>query len=177
MIFLHAYTHRGPWFVISPKDRIWVGKNLGVGAILECHFLASVLLHCVYSAVHIWKGAYCKTASVPKMHGHFCHDNLTEIIFIYICYNIIKPGLFSTVCIKESPITPVIKIVKLTYFFRFCLRFAHILKMTISNKKVGLKFTNFQSSLPSSGGYFLQLNVGKNSVQTILKIPGDNKLE
>ena len=39
-------------------------------------------------------------------------------------------------------------------------------------KQAGLKFLSFQQ-LPSSGAYFLQLNMGENTVHMILKIPGD----
>ena len=39
-------------------------------------------------------------------------------------------------------------------------------------QQVGLKFLSFWQ-LPSSGAYFLQVNMGKNTVQMILKIPGD----
>ena len=41
----------------------------------------------------------------------------------------------------------------------------------IKEKQVGMEFPNFRR-LPSSGVYFLQLNVGKNYT-TILKLPGD----
>ena len=99
--------------------------------------MAPVLLHCVYNAVGIGKGAYCKTTSAPKVY--YNHGNCTDISVAITLLNlfsstfmiIIKPGLFVTIDIKGYPITSVIKIVKLPYlvFQLLSVRFAHILKI------------------------------------------------
>ena len=80
----------------------------------KTYFWASFLLHCDYSAVGMWKCAYCKTISAPKMY--YNHGNCTDIS--------------AAITLLKWFVPTFIIIIGIVDFLRFvCLRFAHILKI------------------------------------------------